>query len=185
MDGTRATPVSPRVLIRSYRDADQPQVARLYAHGLLVGVPDRQDAPADIGSIAQSYFSSTADHFWVAQSGERLVGMIAVKHEPGGVSRIRRLRVDRLWQGTDLAARLIDTALDHCRRNGDVKVILDTHVRAEEALAHLQRRGFQHARNRKVDDRERMEFYVDLYHKPDSADLEFVPGSGLLRWATI
>ena len=69
----------------------------------------------------------------------------------------------RSFQHTALAARLLETALNHCKEAGFLKIRLDTRFDKSLALEHFDRLGFQHTRTREVPGKELLEFYLDLY----------------------
>lgn len=155
--------------IRSYRPDDQKDVSRLYLEGLLAGQIAPDDTGADIENIAEAYFSNERSHLWVATINDRTVGMIAVAQEPGHAAEIRRLRVDRAYQATSIAAELVETALRHCQTHGYLKVVFDTridpHSGPDAIVEVFDRFGFQHTRTKATADKELHEFYLDLYRQ--------------------
>ena len=70
-------------------------------------------------------------------------------------------------QHTDLACRLLLTAIDHCRRHTFLKIVIMTSVRAERAVPMLRCLGFQYSREVTVDSHVMHEFYLDLYSDED------------------
>lgn len=150
--------------IRSYRPTDHEAVADLYSHGLLAGHHDSNDTAADLDYMADAYFSDPRDHFWVAELGGQVVGCVGVAHEEA-IAQVRRLRVRRDLQSTGVGVALMDAALEHCRRHGFLKVVLDTHVDADRAITLLDQCGFQFARNKSIGGKEVLEFYFNLYRK--------------------
>lgn len=157
-----------RVRIRSYRQHDQPAVARLYTQGLLHGRPSRHDTAADLDFIEMAYFSQPHDHFWVAEVDSLVVGMIGVVGDGTFAAQVRRLRVDPAWRQTPLAQSLLRTALDYCRQQNYLKVVLDTRLDPELALTLTSASGFQYARRKTIHGRDILEFYVNLYQSGES-----------------
>lgn len=159
------------VVVRSFEPRDQAEVSRLYTEGLLSGQIADNDTGADIENINQGYLDEPRNHFWVAQWRDRIVGMIGVAEEQQHTAEIRRLRVDPQFQGTDLAGKLVEVALQHCKRHGYLKVILDTRCSTTGTAVELfDRVGFQHTRTRSVQAKDLLEFYLDLYRPPRSHD---------------
>lgn len=154
----------PEVLIRSYQEADHAAVAALYIQGLLCGEPDRNDTAADLDFMQEAYFSDPRDHFWVAEIDGEVVGTIGVVHDES-IAQIRRLRVRPDLQHTSLASELLDTALKHCRKHGSLKVVLDTKMDPQRAIALLDSSGFQFHRGKQVQGKQVLEFYFNLYRK--------------------
>ena len=162
-----AHPAAEPVVIRTYRLEDQPRVADLYTHGLLVGQILPNDTGVDIDDIPHAYLADRASHFWVADVRDQIVGMIGVARDSEHVAEIRRLRVDKAWQGGPIASRLIETALKHCRQHGYLKVVLDTRFERSTAVGLFERFGFQHTGSRTASANEPLEFYLDLYRQRD------------------
>ena len=167
-------PAQPQV--RSYSEADQPQVALLYHEGLLAGQIAPNDSGADLDYIREAYFDTERHHFWVAESCGRCVGMIGVASDEEHTAEIRRLRVAKDLQGTGIAAQLLETAVGHCKHHGFLKIRLDTRFEKDEAVDLFDRIGFQHTRTRATPGKETLEFYLDLYRKDDEEDGHSVAG---------
>ncbi len=158
--------------IRSYRPNDQKDVSRLYIEGLLAGQIAPNDTGEDIENVAEAYFGNERSHLWVATINDRTVGMIAVAQESGHTAEIRRLRVDRVYQPTSIAAELVETAIRHCQAHGYLKVVFDTRIDPQsgsDAIVEVfDRFGFQHTRTKTTADKELHEFYLDLYRQRGS-----------------
>lgn len=154
------------VLIRTYRSEDQPAVRRLYQSGRLIGQVQPDDDTADIEDIPAAYLEPDRGHFWVAELHGKRVGIIGVWEDEPDVAEIRRLRVDPAYVGHGVTTRLMETALAFCRREGYLKVILDTRIEQGPAKRLFERFAFQHNRTRSVAGKELLEFYLDLYHEP-------------------
>ncbi len=160
------------LVIRSYRDSDQSAVARLYTHGLLAGHIAPNDTGADIENMQAAYFDDPRHHFWVAESQNRIVGMIGVVTDLEHTAEIRRLRVEKALQDTPIAGRLVEMALAHCKQHAYVKVVFDTRFEHEEALDLFDRFGFQHTGTKPVQGKQLLEFYLDLYRQSKLSDEE-------------
>ena len=157
----------PQVTVRTYRPSDQTAVARLYTEGLLAGQIAPNDTGADIEAIEEAYLSDPATHFWVADLAGQVVGMIGVARDEREKAEIRRLRVDKPHQHNPaIGAKLIETAIAHCKHHGYLKVVLDTRYERAAVLEVFTRFGFQHARTREVHGKDLPEFYLDLYRGP-------------------
>lgn len=156
--------------VRSYEPADEAAVARLYHEGLLEGLIAPNDTGADIDNIMEAYFEDESSHLWVAEVEGSVLGMIAVAREGEHMADIRRLRVDPQWQNTTIGAKLLETAIAHCQHHGYLKVIFDTRINADTALDLFDKFGFQHTRTRETEQKDLLEFYLDLYRQPKSED---------------
>lgn len=156
-----------QLTVRTVGDGDHKVVTRLYTDGLLAGQLASNDTGADIDNLREAYFADESNHFWVAEIDGEIVGMIGVARDDEHTAEIRRLRVDKRWQQTDLAGRLIETALAHCTRHSYLKVRFDTRFERNAALELFERFGFQHTRSKTLEDKETLEFYLDLYRQRD------------------
>ena len=159
-----------KLAVRSYHAADQRTVARLYTHGLLAGQLAPNDTGADIENMHEAYFTDPANHFWIAEIDHRVVGMIGVARDEGHTAEIRRLRVDPKFHHSDVAVRLLETAIAHCKHHGYLKVIFDTRFEREGAVDMFDRFGFQHTRSKAAHGKEQLEFYLNLYHQKKEAE---------------
>lgn len=155
-----------RLTVRTYQAQDQPAVDRLYTDGLLAGQIAPNDTGADIENIHDAYLTEDRNHFWVALIEDQVVGMIGVDHDQQHTAEIRRLRVEKPRQNTEIAERLMETALSHCKRHGYLKVVLDTRFDPSSVLDLFDRFGFQHTRTKNLYGKELLEFYLDLYRQP-------------------
>lgn len=156
--------------VRTYQPTDQSAVSRLYMEGLLAGQIADNDTGADVENIAEAYFDTEKNHFWVAEVNGKVVGMIGVAQESDHKAEIRRLRVDTDWQHTPIASRLVETALSHCQQYEFLKIVLDTRFHEDQAMDLFQRFGFQHTRTREALGKDLLEFYLDLYREPRTDD---------------
>ncbi len=149
--------------VRTWETSDQQAVLRLYDTGLLAGQIAANDTGADVDNIHEAYLDQPRHHFWVAEHRGQVVGMIAVASDEDDTAEVRRLRIDVGYQATRLAAILVRTALQHCRRHGYLKVRLDTRYEPTEAIHAFEQAGFQHTRTRTAVGKDMLEFYLDLY----------------------
>lgn len=155
-----------QLIVRSFQPEDQGAVSRLYTEGLLAGQIAPNDTGADIENIREAYLAEPSSHFWVAQVQGQILAMIGVSREQEHTAEIRRLRVDKAWQHTAIAAKLMETALAHCKREGYLKVVLDTRFDPDAVVDLFDRFGFQHTRTKSMQGKDLLEFYLDLYRQP-------------------
>ncbi len=169
-DGKPSQDALSQLTIRTYQSQDRQTVSRLFREGRLVGQIPPTDTGADIERIRENYLTDEpANHFWVAELHGRVLGMIGVLKRREHTAEVRRLRVDKPWQDTPIGAKLMETALAHCRRHGFLKVVLDTGFDTDVVMGLFDRFGFQHTRTKNRAGKEVLEFYLDLYrpHKPE------------------
>ncbi|MFA9479747.1 GNAT family N-acetyltransferase [Phycisphaerales bacterium AB-hyl4] len=152
--------------VRPSTPADQPQVDRLIREGLLPGHVAYEAARAD--RIRQS-IGSDRERFLVAEADGRIIGALAVIEAKADVGHLHWLRVDPQWQ-TDLevAKALIRAAAEHARDVGLLKLAMHAPADVEETVtAHYQQLGFVFSRTREIEDLHVLEYYLNLYEKPN------------------
>jgi putative acetyltransferase len=169
MSESQATHASSidRLTVRTYRADDHDAVMHLYREGLLAGQIDPYDTAADLEDIEVAYLQDEGSHFWVAELDGNVIGTIGLAAGEEHTAEIRRLRVAKNWQGSGVAATLLETALAHCKHHGYLKVRLDTRFDPQAALGLFDRFGFQHTRTRAKEGKELLEFYLDLYRSQE------------------
>jgi ribosomal protein S18 acetylase RimI-like enzyme len=155
---------APPWTIRSFLPEDLPACTKLYAEGLLGGKLAENDTGLDIDDIESVYMSNPGNHFWVAVNSQgKVVGMIGVQHHEEGKAQIRRLRVAQDHRRRGIGSALLETALRFCQQKQYIKIMLDTFMEREPAIALFEKFRFRHERTRTVSGKELMYFYLDLY----------------------
>ncbi len=155
------------VTIRPYEHTDQDAVCHLYEEGRLAAPGDQPDDRDDINRIQTCYMEQARTNFWVADYEGKVIGMIGVIEIQPHLAKVRRLRVTPEFQRRGVGIKLMETALEFCRRQDYLKVVLDTGIRQDTALEVFDRFAFQHDRTRRIDGKDVLEFYLDLYHEPE------------------
>ena len=154
---------SPPWKIRSFRPADLPECRKLYVEGLLGGKLAENDTGLDIDDIDSVYMHTAGNHFWVAEIGGQIVGMIGVQHHDRGIGQVRRLRVAREYRRRGIGSALLETAITFCGENQCLKVALDTFAERGRVVEMFEKLGFRQAGTRHAAGKELMYFYFDLY----------------------
>ena len=159
------------VTVRTFDESDRQIIAELYENGMLGGEAAPNDTGADIDNIAEAYFDDPRHHFWLADVDGQTVGMIAVGSDEDHTAEVRRLRVHPAFREKPVASCLLETALEHCKDHGFLKIRLDTRYEKTSVLDLFERAGFQLTRSRSSPgSKEVLEFYLDLYRQSDDDD---------------
>jgi DNA-binding MarR family transcriptional regulator/GNAT superfamily N-acetyltransferase len=90
-----------------------------------------------------SGFAPPRDRIFVAVRGDRFLGSIAVKGRPEATSQLRFLLVEAEARGRGLGRRLVRSVIDHARRSGERRIVLDTASDLAAARALYAAHGFQ------------------------------------------
>ncbi|MBN3271827.1 CMLO acetyltransferase, partial [Polyodon spathula] len=90
---------------------------------------------ADLLDINKTYMESKGSCFWVAESNDIVVGMVAVmpSKKEAGTLELKRLSVRNNYRGLGIAKALCRTVSDFARLNGYQAVVLSTSVVQYEA----------------------------------------------------
>ncbi|XP_034367735.1 N-acetyltransferase 8F1 [Arvicanthis niloticus] len=102
----------------------------------------------DMVDITKSYLNAHDTCFWVAESGEQVVGMVGaqpVKDPPLGRKQMQlfRLSVSSQHRGQGIAKALVRTVLQFARDQGYSDVVLDTSTLQQGAMTLYLSMGFQ------------------------------------------
>jgi ribosomal protein S18 acetylase RimI-like enzyme len=136
----------------------------------LAGVLDTLDPATDLDQIEEVYLKRPQDHFWVAELDGHVIASIAITEDDRQVAHVRWLRVDpacRMWHGGEVASVLMEKATHHARQHDCLKLVLHTPVNDERAITILHQLGFEYARTRERGGKHLLEFYLNLYARPD------------------
>lgn len=161
-------PDAAGVAVRTFCDSDYPAVRELYLTGLLGGTINDNDSGIDLDDIEMAYLRE-GNHFWVAEEGPDVIGMVGIQKHEEGVGEIRRLRVRPDCRRRGVGAKLLETALAFCRDREYLKVNLDTYVDRGPAVKLFEKFHFRHGKTREVGGKQLIEFYLDLYGR-DAAE---------------
>lgn len=131
--------------------------------------------------LVHSVLQPPVDSQFVAEVRGRVVASVDV-HQDSSVAEVRSVRVEpECSDRTSLVARLMSAVLDHCRRSGVLKLIIDSWL-AEQLRPLLADCGFQGTR--RSPGTGRIECYLNLYHPANFADEHVAPRdeSFLRKW---
>lgn len=162
-----AASATPPPLVRTFRPEDAAACRQLFVQGLLGRTGNANDVAIDVDDIDRWYLHQPGNHFWIAEVGGVVVGMIGVQHHDEGTGEIRRLRVRDGSDALDIAQRLLSVAIDFCAQQQYLKVTLDTHLQNQPAIELFQKAGYKRTSSRTIEGHEVHYFYADLYARPE------------------
>ena len=98
--------------------------------------PDLIDIP--------NFVQKGAGNFWVALSGETVVGTIALLDRGGGLGALRKMFVAIDWRGREkrVESTLLETLLAHARAHGLQEIVLGTTEAYHAAHRFYEKTGF-------------------------------------------
>lgn len=168
--------------VRSFRATDRPQILRLHEALAPDASVDCQCA-VKIEQIEEKYFRRPQDHFWVAEAEGQIVGTVAICMHERDVAHLTCLRAIEGSTAQDIRKSLVQVAAGHAHRHGCLKLVLHAQVAdTGRAAEFLHRLGFEFSQHRKIDKRPVLEFYLNLYERPEL--IPFDPAmSPIASWA--
>ena len=107
------------------------------------GIPITAEDQPDLKAIPSFYQSGTGD-FWVAKSGDQVVGTIGLKDIGAGQAALRKMFVSAAWRGREfgIAARLLQRLLEESRSRGVRQIYLGTTDKFLAAHRFYEKHGF-------------------------------------------
>ncbi|MHC4776123.1 MAG: GNAT family N-acetyltransferase [Planctomycetota bacterium] len=155
------------VTVRLARAEDYAALRTLFKQGMIEGQVRGSDTGADIENVAEAYFSDEGQSaLWVADYNDDIIGMIGVQKTSDHEAEVRRLRVREDYRRRGLGAKLVEQALGFCQHHGYLKVMLDVRIERAPAIKLFEKFGFKLARQRELEGRKVLDFYLDIYSEP-------------------
>lgn len=145
MLGALLGPAAERITVRGPRPGDLGRIiarhGELYAELGYPPVFERYVVQA--ASELVSGFSPPRDRIFVAERGGRFAGSVASKGLPDATAQLRFLLVEPDARGRGLGRRLVRCVIDHARRSGERRIVLDTANDLAAARALYAAHGFR------------------------------------------
>ena len=131
------------ITIRRFTPTDQAHVSGLISEIMNEEFQTEKTAypTEDIDNIEESY-GNLGEAFFVAISGNKVVGTVAIKKEDHRVALLRRLFVATPYRKQQIGARLVERALQFCREVGYEEIVFKTTSRMERANQLCEKSGF-------------------------------------------
>lgn len=124
--------------------SDQEQLVALireYAAWLNIDM-SFQNFDAEMAQIDAQY-SLPKGLLWVAQSDDKLVGCVGLKHLDPATAEVKRLYVQPVFRGQQLGDKLMDTVVAKAHQLGYRRLVLDTVPQTVAAQGIYLRMGFK------------------------------------------
>ncbi len=130
--------------IRPVKNSDVPRVMKLIKTILEseFGKEASVYPQIDLYDLEVSY-GGERDCFFVAEMNGQLVGTVGIKEEDEKVALLRRVFVDTKYRGKGYGLRLLDKAVEFCKKKSYKKISFQGTSRMAMALALCRKRGFQ------------------------------------------
>lgn len=99
------------------------------------------DTDAQLSDLPDSYTTS-GGAFFVALDGGTLIGTAGIALVEPGVFELRKMYLRPAARGKGAGQRLFDACLEHAKRHGGRRIVLDTTEQMTAAIAFYERNGF-------------------------------------------
>jgi len=123
--------------------------------------------PADSMHSLFEEFASGKQNVWVAEAGDRIIGMAVVSIESQALARLMYLHVTGDTANHERAARaLAEIAIRDAWEGGYLKLVVHARIPANHVIEYMHELGFEFARNHTTGSQRVVEFYRNLYEPP-------------------
>lgn len=129
--------------ITQYQSSDQKQVKQLILAGLKeFGFSYHKELDSDLDDPYNAYIQGGGMLYVCKTADEQVVGTAAIKNKGNKTAELKRLYVDKNFQGQKLGSALLDKAIEFCKNHGFTKLEFETNKKFTKAHLLYQRRGF-------------------------------------------
>ena len=140
--------MSNNISIRNFKPSEKEQI-----YGLILSVMEREfeDVPAhlylkDIMELPDSY-SGERESFFVIESDNNIIGTIGIKEDDEKTALMRRFFVKSDFRGKGLGLKLINHAMEFCKKSGYEIILFDGNSQMHKVKQILQKYGFVEKQN--------------------------------------
>ncbi len=130
--------------IEEFKEEYKDQIINVIGKTLAdITVIDRKDLPIDdedLGKINEVYFGK--GRFWVALNNNQVIGTVAIRNMGNKVAKLNRMFVLIEYHGSGIGQQLFDHALDFVKKQGYIKIILNTHELMHRAHRFYEKNKF-------------------------------------------
>lgn len=96
----------------------------------------------------KAHYLNKGGMFFVLKVDGKVVGTVAIINR-GDVAELKRLYVEKQYQGQGLGSQLLDTAIQYCQKEGFNKIEFETNKKFTKAHILYEKRGFKTVREDK------------------------------------
>ena len=134
-----------QVIIEEYKDIDKDDVVELILtiQNSEFGIPITLAMQPDLHGIA-GYYQINNGNFWVAKSGDQIIGTIALLDIGHQQAALRKMFVNRVHRGKawGVGQKLLTTLVDSAKRAGIKEIFLGTTEKFTRAQQFYEKNGF-------------------------------------------
>ncbi len=139
----------------------------IYLHGFIYG--NESDFSTDFEKYVIKTFydflekySPEKDRIWMAEYNNKIVGCVAIVHQPNEEAQLRWFLLDPAFRGLGIGKKLLTDAIDFCREKKFKNVFLLTTSLQDKALQMYKMMGFELTKSEEVQEWGKT-FYEERY----------------------
>ena len=127
----------------------------IYLHGYIYGNESNFSNDFEKYVIKTFYdflekYSPENDRIWMAEYNNKIVGCVAIVHQPNEEAQLRWFLLDPAFRGLGIGKKLLTNAIDFCREKKLNNVFLLTTSLQDKALQMYKMRGFELTKSEEV-----------------------------------
>lgn len=120
----------------------------IYLHGFIYGNESNFSNEFEKYVIKTFYnflenYSPEYDRIWMAEYNNKIVGCVAIQHQPENEAQLRWFLLDPSFRGLGIGKKLLTDAVDFCREKKFKNVFLLTTSMQDKALEMYKLAGFE------------------------------------------
>ncbi len=139
----------------------------IYLHGFIYGNESNFSTDFEKYMIKTFYdflekYSPENDRIWMAEYNNKIVGCVAIVHQPNEEAQLRWFLLDSAFRGLGIGKRLLNDAIDFCKEKKFKNVFLLTTSMQDKALQMYKIMGFELTKSEEVHEWGKV-FYEERY----------------------
>ncbi|KAF2330520.1 bifunctional helix-turn-helix transcriptional regulator/GNAT family N-acetyltransferase [Flavobacterium ginsenosidimutans] len=139
----------------------------IYLHGFIYGNESNFSNDFEKYVIKTFYdflekYSPEKDRIWMAEYNNKIVGCVAIVHQPNEEAQLRWFLLDPAFRGLGIGKKLLTDAIDFCREKKFKNVFLLTTSLQDKALQMYKMMGFELTKSEEVQEWGKT-FYEERY----------------------
>lgn len=128
--------------ITQYASVDQKAAKQVVLNGFKdFGFEYHEEYDSDLND-PKKFYIDTGGMFFVLKVGDKLIGTVAIIKKTSKIAELKRLYVEKAYQGKGFGSKLLDTATAYCKKNGFTKLEFETNKKFIKAHELYKKRGF-------------------------------------------
>lgn len=128
------------VTITPYQPSDQEEVKEVVLNGFKeFGFSYHAQYDSDLDD--PSIYLKDGGIFYVLKYKGKIIGTTGIINKGSKIAELKRMYVDKNYQGRGYGSMLFDQAIKFCKENGFIKLEFETNKKFKEAHTFYQKRG--------------------------------------------